>query len=180
MGLAACSAEMRPSGLVVAYMNASSRTAGPQPDWQQDACRVWRMSLPGHDRAAGIARQSIRNTLSAWQLAHLEEAATVVVTELIANALQHARADPPGLRMAAGDGRLRIEVYDSDPHPPQLRDPGSLDEAGRGLFLVDALASRWGFHKYGPGKAVWAELDIAGGARDANCGGSLTSRERHT
>jgi serine/threonine-protein kinase RsbW len=155
-------------------VNLSSRTL----DRQLDAFRVWRITLPGHDRAAGIARQSVRKALSAWQLAHLEEAASVVVTELVANALQHARADPPGLQVAAGDGRLRIEVYDSDPRPPRLREPGSLDEAGRGLFLVDAIASGWGFRECGPGKAVWVELDIAPGAY-ADRSVSLDSREQH-
>jgi anti-sigma regulatory factor (Ser/Thr protein kinase) len=162
---------------VVTYVNSSSRMSGPHLDWQRDAWQVWRIALPGHSRAAGIARQSVRSVLSAWQLAHLEEAASVVVTELVANALQHDRADPPGLCVAAGDGRLRIEVYDSDPRPPQPRAPGSLDEAGRGLYLVDAIASRWGFRQSGRGKAVWAELDIAPVVRDADCEGSLTGRQ---
>jgi Histidine kinase-like ATPase domain len=164
--------------LVVAHVNSSSRMARPQPGRQRDACQVWQIALPGHDTAAGMARESVRKALSAWELAHLEETALVVVTELVTNALQHARADSPELRVAAEHGLLRIEVYDSDPRPPGLCEPLSLDETGRGLFLVDALAHRWGFRECGPGKAVWAELDADCAAYDVDCGGSPTSREQ--
>ncbi|EKX65371.1 hypothetical protein STRIP9103_05471 [Streptomyces ipomoeae 91-03] len=54
-----------------------------------------------------------------------------------------------------------MEVTDVDPtlvHPSQA---GALDESGRGLFLVDALATRWGSQPCAAGKITWFELAVA-------------------
>ena len=62
------------------------------------------------------------------------------------------------LRLETSNDRLRIEVHDADPHPPQPRTPAELDESGFGFVLVQALADRWGVRETASGKAVWAEL----------------------
>jgi anti-sigma regulatory factor (Ser/Thr protein kinase) len=126
---------------------------------RETVCRVRQVALPADGQAAGTARRITRDTLASWQLAHLADSATLVVSELVANALQHAHADPPELRLESGGSWLRVEVHDGDRHPPQLRAAVGLEETGRGLILVEAIASRWGVRETEEGKAVWAELD---------------------
>jgi anti-sigma regulatory factor (Ser/Thr protein kinase) len=142
--------------------------AGPQGYTKVDAgpgavrppCRARHIKLPRASQAAGLARRATRDALACWQLAHLAETATLLVSELVGNALQHAHANGslPELRLEATQAWLRIEVHDTDPRPPQLCLPGDLDEAGRGLVLVEALAGEWGVRETETGKAVWAEL----------------------
>src|ERR1022692_4337983 len=111
-----------------------------------ERCRAWRMTLPPVGPADGRARRATRDTLAAWGIGHLEETATLLVSELVGNAVRHADADRLGLelRLEASAARLRIEVHASDPQPPQPRTPAELDESGFGFILVEALADKWG------------------------------------
>lgn len=59
--------------------------------------------------------------------------------------------------MSAGSG---LEVLDSNTTAPVLKRPDFNSRGGRGVWLVDVLASRWGFHPSPPGKAVWFEIDL--------------------
>lgn len=90
-------------------------------------------------------------------------AVQLVATELLTNTYDHA----PGarqlrLRRERHPCRLRIEVDDDSPRPPTLAE--HLDSArGRGLMLVDKLASEWGSDPLpGGGKTVWASIDCTG------------------
>jgi len=123
--------------------------------------RQMTLTLPAAGRAPWIARQVTRETLAAWRVSHLEETAVLLISELVTNAVRHAR--PGRLAMAlsleAAGTWLRIEVHDADPHEPRQRAPGGLDESGFGLLLIEALAGKWGVRQTVTGKAVWAELD---------------------
>src|SRR5215475_3560483 len=89
--------------------------------------------------------RQLRMTLTAWQLAHVDEAAALLVSELVTNAVRHAEGiDVVTVNLHAGRTWLRIEVQDTDRHWPQPRIPGRHDESGFGFILVDALASNWG------------------------------------
>ena len=91
---------------------------------------------------------------------HVDEAAALLVSELVTNAVRHAKGiDVVTVNLHAGRTWLRIEVQDTDRHWPQPRIPGRHDESGFGFILVDALASTWGVRETEAGKAVWAELD---------------------
>jgi len=120
-------------------------------------------------QAPGLARQATHEALAAWQVAHLEETALLLVSELVTNAVRHARTGGTAvvLRLEAAGSWLRIEVHDADPRMPQPRTPDRLDESGFGFVLLDALADRWGVREATIGKAVWAELDTRPGARPA-------------
>ncbi len=124
--------------------------------------RAWAVVLPHHTRAAAIARRSTGEALSSWNLDHLEPVAVLVVSELVTNAVLHARpsASSPELHLHAGSTWLRIEVHDTDPRPPQPRTPIGLDEAGRGLLLIEAITDQWGVYRTATGKAVWAILRL--------------------
>lgn len=85
---------------------------------------------------------------------------SLVVTELVTNAVLHAKA-PIELVIEQADGCLRVSVRDNDPHlpsPPPPRPPTAALTFGRGLAVVEALATRWGATPSGEGKEVWAEL----------------------
>ena len=125
-----------------------------------DSSRQLYMTLPAVSHSVRLSRYATRAVLTAWQLAHVDEAASLLVSELVTNAVRHAKGiDVVTVNLYAGRTWLRIEVQDTDRHWPQPRIPGRLDESGFGFILVDALASNWGVRETEAGKAVWAELD---------------------
>jgi PAS domain S-box-containing protein len=67
------------------------------------------------------------------------------------------------LRLRRGHEAVWVEVFDADLRLPRIRSAGESDEGGRGLYLVDQLASRWGSRPTKDGKAVWFEMPIKGG-----------------
>lgn len=86
--------------------------------------------------------------------------AQLVATELVTNAYDHA-GGAHRIRLAYGDGRLLIEVDDGSDDPPAHRADSAI--RGRGLVLVDALATDWGTRpRAGGGKTVWAVLTEEG------------------
>ena len=122
--------------------------------------QVCLVALPAAGQAAGMARRRVRDSLALWGLRQLGETATLLVSELVGNAVRHARIDGSRieLRLETAGTWLRIEVSDCDPRPPQPRAPSGLDESGFGFVLVEALADKWGVRETAAGKAVWIEL----------------------
>jgi anti-sigma regulatory factor (Ser/Thr protein kinase) len=88
--------------------------------------------------------------------ADVAECLELVVSELASNAVRHART-PYELTVEVFP-TLRVEVTDANPSPPVRKNPGPMDEGGRGLLIVDACAKRWGVAPLPTGKVVWAEL----------------------
>ena len=88
-------------------------------------------------------------------------AATLLVSELVANAVVHANSDMV-LSVSHDPGSLHVEVEDHDGAPlVARRHPAPCDQvSGRGLDLVSTLASSWGVRPTAAGKAVWFELPI--------------------
>ena len=124
--------------------------------------RSLRLALPSDVPAVRLARQVTRDALTAWQLAHLEDTAVLLVSELVTNALQHAcDTGAIGLELTSSGTLLRVEVQDGDPHWRLSGKPADCDESGYGFVLVDSLAGRWGVRRISAGKAVWAELDAS-------------------
>ncbi|MBX6166143.1 MAG: SpoIIE family protein phosphatase [Thermobispora bispora] len=66
------------------------------------------------------------------------------------------------LRLRRGKKSIWVEVFDQDLRLPRIRSAGENDEGGRGLYLVDQLAARWGSRPTRDGKAVWFEINISG------------------
>ncbi|MDX3121576.1 MULTISPECIES: ATP-binding protein [Streptomyces] len=81
----------------------------------------------------------------------------LLADEVIANAVRHTEA-PCHVAVMRADGRLRVEVSDTDPEVPTVVDAGLYDESGRGLMLVDALAEDWGTLPQSEGKTTWFEI----------------------
>jgi anti-sigma regulatory factor (Ser/Thr protein kinase) len=92
------------------------------------------------------------------------DAAALIVAELAANAVTHVRLAGRCFRLSLAllpAARLRIEV--TDPRGERLPAVSQVvDEGGRGLVIVHALAAEWGVRRYPPsGKTVWAEVSAA-------------------
>jgi len=68
------------------------------------------------------------------------------------------------LRLRQGVTAIWVEVFDADLRLPRIRSAMETDEGGRGLYLVDQLATRWGSRPTADGKAVWFEVPLRGSA----------------
>jgi anti-sigma regulatory factor (Ser/Thr protein kinase) len=86
----------------------------------------------------------------------LLEDAKLVVTELATNAVLHARS-PFSVEIRPHGAAVRIAVQDGSHARPTVRDNG-MAASGRGLRLIDAIATSWGVEIAHEGKIVWAEL----------------------
>ncbi|MEV6010157.1 ATP-binding protein [Streptomyces sp. NPDC051976] len=124
--------------------------------------------FPRRPRSAGRARAFVREFLAAVPDGdRFAEVGELLVSELVANAIEHART-PAGrlieVTCAVRDGRLRIEVHDASTDRPLRRDATPSDTGGRGLLLVEALSAAWGCcpRAGGVGKYVWVLIDPQG------------------
>ncbi|MEW1892305.1 ATP-binding protein [Streptomyces sp. NPDC085659] len=117
-------------------------------------------TLPRRPESARCARRMVGLALGVWDLDGLRDAAEIVVSELLANAIQHARRESVRLTVTRlGDTRVRVAVVDLSRTHPVRRSAGSDDESGRGLDIVDALSrGQWGVDSMRWGKRVWADL----------------------
>jgi anti-sigma regulatory factor (Ser/Thr protein kinase) len=116
------------------------------------------LALAPSSDAPRRARQAIRELLARSGRTDLHADAALLVTELVTNAVLHARG-PITVSAAYVDSILRVEVHDTDTHPiPVLRKPSASTQTGRGLHLVALLADRWAIVPTPAGKTVWFEI----------------------
>lgn len=119
--------------------------------------------LPHTPGAVSTVRHRVRAVLGGWNLsADAADDVLLVVSELVTNALVHARP-PATLRLwrvpAEGRAAVHVEVTDLGPAAPP--EPGSApdpDEHGRGLGIVTALSARCGVREDPGGTSRWAEV----------------------
>ncbi len=104
-----------------------------------------------------LAREFVRGLLQDWGAEHLFDEASLIVTELAANAVLHA-GSPYEVRLTHVKGVLRIEVADEDPGTPEPQPFSAVAESGRGIVLVSAVSASWGIDARPDGKVTWAEL----------------------
>ncbi|MFJ3900815.1 SpoIIE family protein phosphatase [Streptomyces sp. NPDC090025] len=112
--------------------------------------------LEPEDAAPGRARRLARRALARWDLEDLTDSVELLISEVVTNAVRYAER-PVTLRLLRTDV-LRCEVGDDSPQLPRQRRARDTDEGGRGLFLVNRLARRWGATRLSGGKVVWFEL----------------------
>ncbi|MDQ0984941.1 ATP-binding protein [Streptomyces sp. V2I9] len=127
--------------------------------------------FPSTPRGARLARRTVVRQLDQWGFGPLSDAScsvALVVAELAANAVCHGRLRGRNFHLRVDyegpASRFRIEVSDAVlgrvPEQPAL--PEDDQESGRGLFLVESVATRWGWESRNPiGKTVWAEVAAA-------------------
>ncbi len=89
----------------------------------------------------------------------VRDTVALLVSEVATNALVHGSGDVE-VGVSRRPGVLRVEVCDDSATLPQPRAASPDAEGGRGLALVDALASAWGVEPRGRGKVVWFEVPL--------------------
>ncbi|MGK5496804.1 SpoIIE family protein phosphatase [Streptomyces sp. URMC 125] len=104
------------------------------------------------------ARRVVSDTMHAWGLGHLATDMMLIADELVANAVRHART-PLRMELRHVDDRVMLEVTDSSTEKPRLVRSAPQDFGHRGIFLIDAIAARWGTRPVEGGKVVWAEVE---------------------
>ncbi|MFF9122112.1 ATP-binding protein [Streptomyces sp. NPDC014889] len=123
--------------------------------------RRFRFELAAHPGSPAQARRLTRTRLTGWSVCEDTcDAAALVVSELVTNAIVHTASRQIVCELHDGDELVRIAVRDEGCAPgeplPSPRQPE--EEHGRGLLLVDAMCLAWGAHDQGTGLVVWAEL----------------------
>ncbi|MFJ8043346.1 ATP-binding protein [Kitasatospora sp. NPDC096147] len=125
-----------------------------------------RLALAGQRKPVARAREFTEGALADWQWPGAEDV-VLLAAELVANAMLHA-GGPIDLLLDITEARLRIEVGDSSPELPVLREPHRPGvPGGHGLYIVQQASDRWGATPRADGKAVWAEIDAVSGPQPA-------------
>jgi anti-sigma regulatory factor (Ser/Thr protein kinase) len=116
-----------------------------------------RRTFPSTPASAGEARRFVESALARPEHLPLLYPATLLVSELVANAVLHT-GTPIRVVVRTGD-RVRIEVHDGNAQLPVRKHYSNMSGTGRGLMLVERLATDWGAERTSTGKVVWFELD---------------------
>jgi CheY-like chemotaxis protein len=112
------------------------------------------------DESAPKARRFVGSALENWGLGALEYDTSLIVSELVTNALLHA-GSAVRVTLKRSQQLLRVEVWDGSlDRVPDPKAPVELEEHGRGLMLVSALSRAWGIEPAADGKVVWAEVAV--------------------
>jgi hypothetical protein len=141
----------------------------PPPALARRAEHTRRLNLHDLPLPARASRAQVAELCRGSGLPELADRATLVTSELVTNAIEHAAGsrERATLRLSASPAGLLVTVTDPDPAPPALCDPGPWAEGGRGISLVAAHSADWGWHprRAVAGKTVWAWLPAAGHRR---------------
>jgi anti-sigma regulatory factor (Ser/Thr protein kinase) len=168
-------AEDADAGRVIGYMSATAASvydetaAHPEREANTAAAaaaidlRLIAFMLPAIPESVRIARFHVRAALGLCDLGRFADDAAIITSELVTNAVQHARCDVTEtvritLARASDSETVIIAVSDSSPHGPAIRKAPAGSERGLGLQIVESLSARWGWHPEPGGKAVFAIL----------------------
>lgn len=138
-----------------------------------DASELNCLRLAALPNAVATARRHAESLLTGWDMADLAETTTLIVSELVTNAVKatgvldesprwgdlHRRLTTICLCLYHCPSGVVVEVWDRETSPPKRKEPAGHDERGRGIQLIDALSKQWGYRwpKTG-GKWVWCEV----------------------
>ncbi|MEV7346346.1 SpoIIE family protein phosphatase [Streptomyces sp. NPDC093544] len=119
----------------------------------RESWTVWRVP-----EAVRHARRFTRRTLRGWGMRGDADAALLVVSELVTNALVHTDGQIR-LDLTLINNRFRIAVADNSPRTPiKPTNIGWEATGGRGILLVEAMSATWGTVPVSGGKQVWSEI----------------------
>lgn len=108
-------------------------------------------------RTPRLARRFVTRALERWEVQSELDVIELLVSELVTNSIVHGRSEVE-VSVAVASDRVRVSVFDSSREPLVRRDPDAEGTSGRGLLMLDALATDWGTEFMPGGKSVWFEV----------------------
>jgi PAS domain S-box-containing protein len=123
-----------------------------------DAAHVATWGLPCDPAAVASTRSLAARQLDPGGLEQLAFTTELIVSELVTNAIRYGT--PPIRLRLIRDRMLICEVSDAGSSSPHIRRAATIDEGGRGLFLVAECSYRWGTRYEAVGKTIWAEQSL--------------------
>jgi anti-sigma regulatory factor (Ser/Thr protein kinase) len=128
----------------------------PAPSWREHSLAL---ELPADTTSPGRGRVFVAGLLEEWGLDVLVDAATLLTSELVTNAVRHAGTGMELVVSRTDDRTVRVAVTDRAPAVGvHVRTSPDDAEGGRGMFLVEQLATGWGSAVDDDAKTVWFEL----------------------
>jgi anti-sigma regulatory factor (Ser/Thr protein kinase) len=115
--------------------------------------------LPDAPGSAKVARTFVREALDQWQCDGAVDAAVLIASELVTNAVLHART-AMSVTLALSADRLKVAVRDHNEKVPVIPPYDIAESTGRGLAMLASIASAWGVEREADGKSVWFEIDV--------------------
>ena len=118
------------------------------------------LELEARPQSAGEARRAVESLLSRWDLDSLVDVTVLLTSEVVTNAILHARTNVVVI-IVVDVPTVRVEVSDDAEQYPEMRRTDEEATSGRGMMLVDSLATAWGVRPANGGKCVWFEVAAA-------------------
>jgi anti-sigma regulatory factor (Ser/Thr protein kinase) len=142
------------------------------------------LTVPGRPEQVGLARVFVARALAANKVGADADAATLLTSEIVTNAIQHTRSGLDGgtvtiVVIGVSRGVLVEIIDDGSAGPPIVK--GDLYAAeGHGLFLVENLAAQWGYLRDEAGTTVWFHLPASYEPRQPGGPSPPAGRDRET
>jgi anti-sigma regulatory factor (Ser/Thr protein kinase) len=144
---------------------ARRRADGPR------AAVLGALTIPGHPEQVGVARAFVAGTLSANGGDADADAAALLTSEIVTNAIQHSRSGIEGgsvtIVVIGQPGGILVEVIDGGSAGAPIVKGDLYAAQGHGLFLVQRLAAQWGYYRDLASTTVWFHLPAAGDQQQA-------------
>lgn len=137
------------------HLGGQSRPVQPVRSAWRDGTRASWVLAPEPTTVPRI-RKRVRRQLAEWDVPGCGDTVELLVSEIVTNAMRHAWGAV--LTLTIENGTCRCEVRDTNPAMPAICHAHEGDEGGRGIYLMEALADRWGARAEPAGKVVWFEV----------------------
>ena len=116
-------------------------------------------ALPPAPTSPREARERAARELEGWGDADARHAVVLLISELVTNAVVHARSTVTIDLAVCDDGPVHVRVHDESTIRPTARRHHADLPGGRGMHLLESLAARWGVEESRTGKSIWFEVD---------------------
>jgi hypothetical protein len=120
------------------------------------------VTLPASGTSPRESRRFVAKQLELWGLSQCTDALVLLVSELVTNALLHARTDMTVSMARGANSTILLEVTDGSPALPAQRRYSQFAGTGRGLNMVATMSAGWGVRVEGQGKTVWVIVSYNG------------------
>jgi hypothetical protein len=123
-------------------------------------CRIAKAKFGTETVVPSAARTWMTGLLDRWEVPWLSETANLLTSELVTNAIRHAKSGPV-ITAAIANGLLEVGVTDGSPDevPQVFSTWDATRDGGRGMAIIDALSVEWGMTVFAEGKHVWFRLE---------------------